>query len=99
MKYFLDPICKQENVVPVILPNWDYTPRRGAGGLILYDATPKLFGKHVRQTLEMIKDKPGEKQLVFIKSWNEWGEGNYMEPDLTYGKGYIEALRQEIDRR
>jgi hypothetical protein len=31
-----------------------------------------------------------------LKSWNEWGEGNYMEPDLKYGKGYIKALRLAI---
>jgi len=97
IKYFLDPVCKQENVIPVLVPNWDYTPRRGAGGLILTNAKPSLFGEHVRQTFEIIKDKPENKQLVFIKSWNEWGEGNYMEPDLTYGKGYIEALRKEVD--
>ena len=32
--------------------------------------------------------------IVFLKSWNEWGEGNYMEPDLKYGKKYIETLKQ-----
>ena len=34
--------------------------------------------------------------LVFLKSWNEWGEGNYMEPDLKYGKGFINSLNQAI---
>ena len=29
--------------------------------------------------------------FLFIKVWNEWGEGNYMEPDDKYGKAYIEA--------
>ena len=33
-----------------------------------------------------------------IKSWNEWGEGNYMEPDAEYGKGYIKALASAIDK-
>ena len=97
IKYFLDPVCKREDVIPVLTPNWDYTPRRGAGGLILTNATPALFGEHIRQTFEMIQNKPEKKQLVFIKSWNEWGEGNYMEPDLTYGKGYIEVLRKEVE--
>ena len=34
---------------------------------------------------------------MFLKSWNEWGEGNFMEPDLTFGRGFIEALRKAID--
>lgn len=31
-----------------------------------------------------------------LKSWNEWGEGNFMEPDLKYGKGFIEALSKVV---
>jgi hypothetical protein len=44
----------------------------------------------------MIKHKPITKQILFLKSWNEWGEGNYMEPDIEFGKKYIEALRKAI---
>ncbi len=97
MKYLLDPVCKRDNVIPVIVPNWDYTPRRGAGGLILTEATPNLFYEHVCEALRLISEKPENKQLLFLKSWNEWGEGNYMEPDLTYGKGYIQALRRALE--
>ena len=47
--------------------------------------------------MELVKDKPEERRIIFLKSWNEWGEGNYMEPDRQYGRGYIEALRRAID--
>ena len=47
--------------------------------------------------LSKISRKPKEKQICFLKSWNEWGEGNYMEPDLRYGKGYINALKDAIE--
>lgn len=54
------------------------------------------FSKHVIQALYYIKDKPVDKQIAFVKSWNEWGEGNYMEPDMEFGKGRIKALKDAI---
>lgn len=97
MPYMLDEAEKQENIIPVIVPNWDYTPRRGVGGFILKDSSPELFKKHVKQALKLISEKSKEKQIIFIKSWNEWGEGNYMEPDLQYRKGYLSALAEALD--
>lgn len=98
MKYLLDDVAKNENVIPEIIPNWDYTARRGVGGLILKDSSPELFKELTLNALDLIKDKPEEKQIIFLKSWNEWGEGNYMEPDLKYGHGYINALKEALDQ-
>jgi len=97
MRYLLDKSCEDENKVPVIVPNWDWSPRRGAGVLIFTDSTPSLFKQHVKQALELIKRKPKNKQILILKSWNEWGEGNYMEPDLKFGKGYIQALKEALE--
>ena len=80
--------------IPVMMPNWDHTPRSGVNGDLFVGCTPKEFEKHCRDVLTAVIEK--DNPLVFIKSWNEWGEGNYMEPDLRYGKGYIQALRNAI---
>ena len=48
-----------------------------------------------KEALNIVKDK--ENPILFLKSWNEWGEGNMMEPDLTYGRGFIEALKRAVD--
>lgn len=97
LKYLTDDLCKEEKVIPVLVPNWDHTARRGKSATLFYNSNPSLFKKHVANALQMIKNKQDIHQIVFIKSWNEWGEGNYMEPDIHHGKGYIKALKEAID--
>ena len=48
---------------------------------------------YLLKAFEMVKEKPKDRQIVFIRAWNEWGEGNYLEPDLDSGLGYLEAVR------
>lgn len=81
----------------MIAPNWDHSPRSGRNAIILSGSTPKLFRRIAKKAIKTVKDKPEEEQIVIIKSWNEWGEGNYMEPDLEFGQGYINALREAIN--
>lgn len=95
IKYFTDSEeDKNENFIPSLIPNWDHSPRSGKYAFLLHGATPELFEEHAKKVLSVVKEK--KNQLVFLKSWNEWGEGNYMEPDLVYGKGFIKALANAI---
>ena len=57
---------------------------------------PQIFEKHALDVLSAITEKPAKYRICFLKSWNEWGEGNYMEPDLKFGHGYIDALNRAI---
>ena len=77
---------------PCIEPNFDHTPRSGTYARILHNSTPEKWGELCKSIAELYKHRPTEENLVFIKSWNEWGEGNYLEPDQKYGKGYIEEM-------
>jgi hypothetical protein len=81
---------------PCLIPNWDNTPRSGRRGLVLHGSTPELFSVHLRDALRRVEDEPEEHRLIFIKSWNEWAEGNYLEPDLKFGRGYLEVIRKEL---
>lgn len=63
---------------------------------IYKDATPEKFKQHVHNMLEAVKDKQDEHKIVFLDSWNEWGEGNYMEPDIKYGHAFLDALKDEV---
>jgi hypothetical protein len=90
---------KKEDVFPTILPNWDHTPRSGINGDLFTNSTPKLFGKHVSDVFNKIASKPVNRKYTFLKSWNEWGEGNYMEPDLKFGKQYIKVLGNLVGKQ
>jgi hypothetical protein len=83
---------------PVALSNWDNTPRSGPRGLVLEGGSPELFRQHLREALARVADREPDHQIVFLKSWNEWAEGNYVEPDRRFGYGYLEVIREEIDR-
>ena len=78
---------------PCVIPNWDNTPRSGTNGLVFQNATPELFKQHLQTAVGQVAHKAHEKRLVFIKSWNEWAEGNYLEPDLKFGKAYLKAVK------
>lgn len=96
MEKMVIPSDSQDNILPTICPNFDHTPRSGMRGLVYTNSTPERFKKHASQILEIVAKK--KNQVVFLKSWNEWGEGNYMEPDLKFGKGYIDALREALGK-
>lgn len=81
---------------PSIMPNWDNSPRSGLQGIILKDPNPELFRKHVKDAFNKVSRF--NHKIVFLKSWNEWGEGNYIEPDLIYGRRYLEVLSEEINK-
>lgn len=97
IKYMVIDDCMNEGVIPCISPNWDHSPRSGYNAIILKNSKPDYFKKIAKRAIEIVKNKPEEEQIIMIKSWNEWGEGNYMEPDLEFGHGYIHALRNAIE--
>ncbi len=96
-KYFINEEDRKGNIYPSIIPGWDHTPRSGHEGLVIHDSTPTLFEKHVNKAIDIIKDKEPEHKIIFIKSWNEWAEGNYMEPDRRWGMKYLRTLKKCIE--
>ena len=96
ISHLLIPEATKENVFPCVIPNWDNTPRCGKNGVVFHGSTPDLFRVHLRMTLKQVTNKRFENKIVFIKSWNEWAEGNHLEPDLKFGKSYLEVIKIEV---
>ncbi len=97
-KTYLKNYHEIPNVCPNIVPDFDHTPRSGMRGSVMLHASPENFCKLVDGLFEKINTFNETPEILMIKSWNEWGEGNYMEPDRKFGKGYIEALRHALDK-
>ncbi|MCK9224201.1 MAG: glycoside hydrolase family 99-like domain-containing protein [Candidatus Muirbacterium halophilum] len=86
-----------ENELPLVMPNWDNTPRSKGRGVVLEGSTPELFKEILHNTIQKVKKSYKEEyQIIFVKAWNEWAEGNYLEPDSEFGLQYLEALREEL---
>jgi hypothetical protein len=81
---------------PCIIPNWDNTPRSGKRGWVLEKSSPTLFNEVLSSAIEQVIKYPPEERFVFLKSWNEWAEGNYLEPDDKWGTAYLEVIKKQI---
>lgn len=81
---------------PCIAPGWDNTPRSGRRGIVLLDSSPERFGRQARDAVESLSARPDHRRLLFVKSWNEWAEGNYMEPDAEWGDERIRVLGEVL---
>ena len=74
--------------------DFDDSPRRGTRALMAEGSTPERFGKYVRKAIRLSREEGNE--YLFINAWNEWGEGNYLEPDEKHGYGYLRQLKQVL---
>jgi lipopolysaccharide biosynthesis protein len=83
---------------PSVFAGWDNSPRRGRDGVIVTGSTPERFEEGVRKAAAMVAQRPSEERLVFLNAWNEWAEGNYLEPDQSSGRGRLESVRK-VDAR
>ncbi len=90
-------MANRYNVFPEILVGNDRSPRAGRKAIIYYNATPENFYLGAKKAIELVEKKNKEHRIIFLNSWNEWGEGSYMEPDTKYGKEFIYQLRRALD--
>ncbi len=98
MQYFIDDYIPNGFYYPMVVPNWDNSPRCGESGFILHGSTPDLFKQVVEKAVEKVKNHPHDNKIIFIKSWNEWAEGNYLEPDSKWGHQYLQMIGHFLNR-
>lgn len=89
--------------IPCVCPCFDNSPRKKIDSAIWVGSTPELYGHWLREIVRRQKalmrvdgDCITPESLVFINAWNEWGEGNYLEPDQKWGRAYLEATKRAL---
>jgi hypothetical protein len=85
-----------KDFIPCIIPNWDNTSRAKTNGLVFHHSTPALFKQHLKSAIDFVLNNKREHNLLIIKSWNEWAEGNYLEPDKQWGLQYLQSIKETL---
>jgi lipopolysaccharide biosynthesis protein len=85
-------------VFPCVTPSWDNTPRRKKDGFILKKSKPELYEVWLKKEIEKLQDRENKNEkIIFINAWNEWAEGNYLEPCRKWGHKYLEATKKVLE--
>ncbi|MBF8457264.1 glycoside hydrolase family 99-like domain-containing protein [Kaistella sp. G5-32] len=78
---------------PMVLPNWDNTPRSKLKGFLFANSSPEFFKLEIDKATQFLTKHEYTDKFIIIKSWNEWAEGNYIEPDQFNANKWLEALK------
>ncbi len=75
---------------------WDNSPRRQNQGYIWANATPTEYYDWLHALVRQSRTRPEASEFIFINAWNEWAEGAHLEPDVRYGRAYLEATKRAL---
>lgn len=82
---------------PCVLTSWDNSPRRVNDiAQVFVESEPSVYENWLAKTIKSIDKRALDEKIVFINAWNEWGEGNHLEPDQKFGRGYLEATKRAL---
>jgi len=81
---------------PGLTPSWDNSARRRKDAVILHGSTPELYKEWLLSLLNKLSRSPDQDRIVFVNAWNEWAEGNHLEPCLKWGRQYLEATASAL---
>ncbi len=84
----------KKNHYRTVFVNFDDSPRRKNRAIICKNSNPKKYQKYLKEAARLSKEE--DNQWLFINAWNEWGEGNYLEPDTRNRYRYLEATKNVL---
>lgn len=98
-KMSINRYLQDTSLTPCIDPDFDHTPRSSYKWVIFKNSTPQKWESLCKKCAEIITNRKDNNPFIFIKSWNEWGEGNYLEPDQKFGSAYLDATKATFGKK
>jgi lipopolysaccharide biosynthesis protein len=81
---------------PCVTPSWDNTSRRKTNAAILRNSTPEVYEHWLKEVVKKTLSNESSEKIIFINAWNEWAEGNHLEPCQKWGHAYLEATQRAL---
>lgn len=86
-----------KDTYPGITPMWDNSARRKDNCFIMHNSTPELYKMWMKHIKENYCWESMPENFLFINAWNEWAEGNHLEPCKKWGTRYLEATKEALE--
>ncbi len=80
-------------LIPSVSPGWDSRPWYGDRALVRTGSSPEEFGRMCEALKPCIDPDLG---LLVIGTWNEFGEGTYVEPTWQRGCSMLDAMQKAV---
>lgn len=88
----------EEKHFKCVTPGWDNSPRRKTDPFIMDHSTPDLYQKWLEYVCQTSVSYSEEENFLFINAWNEWAEGNHLEPDQKWGLEYLKRTKEVLSK-
>jgi hypothetical protein len=82
----------EHEYIPTVFVSWDNSPRRGKYAIILNGTTAGEFKLALNEAYDLAQTSSSTEPVIFINAWNEWAEGNHLEPDALMRCQYLEVV-------
>jgi hypothetical protein len=85
--------------MPCAFPGWDNTPRRNQKGILIYGNDAGLFKQELQRLKAKFLESESSSDLLFINAWNEWAEGNHLEPCMQTNNNrcFLDAIKKSFN--
>jgi lipopolysaccharide biosynthesis protein len=97
--FILETSAEDYKCFPGITPSWDNSARKRKNFFIMKNSSPEYYKKWLSHIVKNFPSafKSKEENFIFINAWNEWAEGNHLEPCIKWGRGYLDATKSVME--